>query len=149
MRKIVRTIKNEKRGKLYCYMVEREDKNMINQALQADKILGEQLLAIRSGIPLLIEMGLYTVDEAVEIVKHIEAVMKIISERDAEKTGNRVADLSIRRIAKMVGGEVVEETTRRSAYKSALSPSAPRTEGLSMIVRSSVISRIPLSEHPA
>ena len=111
MRKIVRTIKNEKRGKLYCYMVEREDKNMINQALQADKILGEQLLAIRSGIPLLIEMGLYTVVEAVEIVKHIEAVMKIISERDAEKTGNRVADLSIRRIAKMGGGEVVEETT--------------------------------------
>ena len=111
MRKIVRTIKNEKRGKLYCYMDEREDKNMINQALQADKILGEQLLAIRSGIPLLIEMGLYTVDEAVEIVKHIEAVMKIISERDAEKIGNRVAYLSIRRIAKMVGGEVVEETT--------------------------------------
>ena len=109
--KITRTIENQKRGKLYCYMVEREDKNMINQALQADKILGEQLLAIRSGIPLLIEMGLYTVDEAVEIVKHIEAVMKIISERDAEKTGNRVADLSIRRIAKMVGGEVVEETT--------------------------------------
>ena len=111
MRKIVRTIKNEKRGKLYCYMVEREDKNMINQALQADKIIGKQFLSIRSGIPLMIEMGLYTVDEAVEIAKHIEAVMKIISERDAEKTGNRVADLSIRRIAKMVGGEVVEETT--------------------------------------
>ena len=111
MRKIVRTIKNEKRGKLYCYMVERKDKKMIYNALQADEIIGNQLLAIRSGIPLLIEMGLYTVDEAVEIVKHIEAVMKIISERDAEKTGNRVADLSIRRIAKMVGGEVVEETT--------------------------------------
>ena len=111
MKKIVRTIKNEKRGKLYCYMVERKDKKMIYNALQADEIIGNQLLAIRSGIPLLIEMGLYTVDEAVEIVKHIEAVMKIISERDAEKTGNRVADLSIRRIAKMVGGEVVEETT--------------------------------------
>lgn len=111
MKKIVRTIKNEKRGKLYCYMVERKDKKMIYNALQADEIIGNQLLAIRSGIPLLIEMGLYTVDEAVEIVKHIEAVMKIISERDAEKTENRVADLSIRRIAKMVGGEVVEETT--------------------------------------
>ena len=111
MKKIVRTIKNEKRGKLYCYMVERKDKKIIYNALQADEIIGNQLLAIRSGIPLLIEMGLYTVDEAVEIVKHIEAVMKIISERDAEKTGNRVADLSIRRIAKMVGGEVVEETT--------------------------------------
>ena len=111
MKKIVRTIKNEKRGKLYCYMVERKDKDMIHKALQADEIIGNQLLAIRSGIPLMIEMGLYTVDEAVEIVKHIEAVMKIISARDAEKTGNRVADLSIRRIAKMVGGEVVEETT--------------------------------------
>ena len=111
MKKIVRTIKNEKRGKLYRYMVERKDKKMIYNALQADEIIGNQLLAIRSGIPLLIEMGLYTVDEAVEIVKHIEAVMKIISERDAEKTENRVADLSIRRIAKMVGGEVVEETT--------------------------------------
>ena len=109
MRKIVRTIKNEKRGKLYCYMVERKDKDMINQALQADKILGEQLLAIRSGIPHMVEIGLYTVDEAIEIVKHIDAVMKIRFERDAEKTGNRVADLSIRRIAKMLGGEVVEE----------------------------------------
>ena len=109
MGKIVRTIKNEKRGKLYCRMVERKDKEMIRKALKADKIIGNQLLAIRSGITILLEMGLYTVDEAVEIVKHIEAVKKIISERDAEKTGIRVADLSIRRIAKMVGGEVVEE----------------------------------------
>ena len=111
MKKIVRTIKNEKRGNLYCRMVERSDKEMIHKALQVDEIIGKQFLSIRSGIPLMIEIGLYTVDEAVEIAKHIEAVMKIISERDAEKTGNRVADLSIRRIAKMVGGEVVEETT--------------------------------------
>ena len=111
MKKIVRTLKNEKRGNLYCRMVERSDKEMIHTALLADEIIGNQLLAIRSGIPMMIEMGLYTDDEAVEIVKHIEAVTKIISERDAEKTGNRVADLSIRRIAKMVGGEVVEETT--------------------------------------
>lgn len=111
MKKIVRTIKNEKRGNLYCRIVEREDKEMVNKALQVDKLIGDQLLAIKSGIPMMLEIGLYTVDEAVEIVKHIEAVIKIISERDAEKTGNRVADLSIRRIAKMVGGEVVEETT--------------------------------------
>ena len=111
MQKIVRTIKNEKRGNLYCRMVERKDKEMIHKALHADEIIGNQLLAIRSGIPLMLEIGLYTVDEAVEIVKHIEAVMKIISEREAEKTANRVADLSIRRIANMVGGEVVEETT--------------------------------------
>ena len=111
MGKIVRAIKNEKRGKLYCCMVERNDKDMVHKALQADEIIGNQLLSIRSGIPLMVEMGLYTVDEAVEIVKHIEAVMKIRSERDAEKTGKRVADLSIRRIAEMVGGEVVEETT--------------------------------------
>ena len=107
--KITRTIKNEKRGKLYCRMVERKDKKMIHKALQADKFIGDQLLVIRSGIPLMVEIGLYTVDEAVEIVKHIDAVMKIRFERDADKTGNRVADLSIRRIAKMVGGEVVEE----------------------------------------
>lgn len=111
MKKIVRTIKNEKRGKLYCYMVERNDKDMVHKALQADKLIGEQLLVIRSGIPHMVEIGLYTVDEAVEIVKHIDAVMKICFERDVDKTGNRVADLSIRRIAKMVGGEVVEETT--------------------------------------
>ena len=111
MKKIVRTIKNEKRGKLYCYMVERNDKDMVHKALQADKLIGDQLLVIRSGIPHMVEIGLYTVDEAVEIVKHIDAVMKIRFERDAEKTVNRVADLSIRRIAKMVGGEVVEETT--------------------------------------
>ena len=111
MRKIVRTIKNEKRGKLYCYMVQRNDKDMVHKALQADKLIGDQLLVIRSGIPNMVEIGLYTVDEAVEIVKHIDAVMKIRFERDADKTRNRVADLSIRRIAKMVGGEVVEETT--------------------------------------
>ena len=109
MRKIVRTIKNEKRGNLYCYMVERNDKDMVHKALQADKFIGDQLLVIRSGIPHMVEIGLYTVDEAVEIVKHIDAVMKIRFERDAEKTVNRVADLSIRRIAKMLGGEVVEE----------------------------------------
>ena len=107
--KITRAIKNEKRGKLYCRMVERKDKKMIHKALHADEIISKQFLTIRSGIPLMLEMGLYTVDEAVKIAKHIEAVMKIISERDAEKTGNRVADLSIRRIAKMVGGEVVAE----------------------------------------
>jgi uncharacterized beta-barrel protein YwiB (DUF1934 family) len=111
MGKIVRTIKNEKRGNLYCRIVERSDKEMINTALHVDKIIGKQLLEIRSGIPHMVEIGLYTVDEAVEIVKHIDAVMKIRFERDSEKTGNRVADLSIRRIAKMVGGEVVEETT--------------------------------------
>ena len=111
MKKIVRTIKNEKRGKLYCYMVERKDKKMIYNALQADEIIGKQFLSIRSGIPMMLEIGLYTVDEAVEIVKHIDALMKIRFERDAEKTGDRVADLSIHRIAKMVGGEVVEETT--------------------------------------
>ena len=111
MKKIVRTIKNEKRGKLYRSMVERKDKEMVNKALQADKIIGEQLLTIKLGIPMMLEIGLYTVDEAVEIVKHIDALMKIRFERDAEKTGNRVADLSIHRIAKMVGGEVVEETT--------------------------------------
>lgn len=111
MSKIVRAIKNEKRGNLYCRKVELREKKIINKALHADEIIGNQLLAIRSGLPLMLEIGLYTVDEAVEITKHIEAVMKIISERDAEKTANRVADLSISRIAKMVGGEVVEETT--------------------------------------
>ena len=111
MKKIVRTIKNEKRGNLYCYMVERNDKDMVHKALQADKLIGDKLWVIRSGIPHMVEIGLYTGDEAVEIGKHIDAVMNIRSERDAEKTVNRVADLSIRRIAKMVGGEVVEETT--------------------------------------
>ena len=84
---------------------------VIHKALQVDELIRNKLSAIKSGIPLMIEMGLYTVDEAAEIVKHIDAVMKIRSERDAEKTVNRVADLSIHRIAKMVGGEVVEETT--------------------------------------
>lgn len=107
--KITRAIKNEKRGKLYCRMIESKDRDMVHKALQADKFIGDQLLTIKSGIPLMLEMGLYTVDEAVEIVKHIDAVMKIRFERDADKTGNRVADLSIRRIAKMVGGEVMEE----------------------------------------
>lgn len=106
---IKRVIKNEKRNKLYCMMVGRRDKKMINKTLKADIMLAKNMLLIKKYIPLLVDIGAYSVDEGVEISKHITAALKVMSGRNAEETGNRIADLSIHRIANLIGGEVVEE----------------------------------------
>ncbi len=109
IKSITRTIKNEKRNRMYCYMVGHKDKKMICKAVEADSAMKESLLSIANLIPIMVGYGLYSVEEGVEIAKHIEAALRIMKGRNAEEVANRAADLSVRRIANRVGGEVAEE----------------------------------------
>lgn len=109
MAAITRTITGEKLSEKECRRIEKKEKEMNEIAFGLDKGLGEYLIKAAKSMPLLAEMGLYTADEAFEIYKHINAAIKIIGSKNEDAVANRVADLSIRRIAKMVGGEVVEE----------------------------------------
>lgn len=107
---ITRTITGEKLREKECRRIEKKDKEMIENAFKLDKALADNLIKTEKSMPVLAEMGLYTVDEAFEIYKHINAAIKIMGSKNKDAVANRVADLSIRRIAKKVGGEVVEET---------------------------------------
>ena len=106
---ITRTITGEKLGKKECRRIEKKEKAMIEDAFKLDKALADNLIKTAKSMPLLAEMGLYTADEAFEIYKHINAAIKIMGSKNADTVAKRAADLSIRRIAKKVGGEVVEE----------------------------------------
>lgn len=106
---IKRMITGEKLGEKECRRIEKKEKEMIEIAFKLDKEWGEILIKTAKSMPLLAEMGLYTADEAFEIYKHINAAIQIMGSKNADTVANRVADLSIRRIEKMVGGEVVEE----------------------------------------
>lgn len=107
--KITRKIKNEKLTKWQCMKVAHKDKELIRTAFEADNTMKENLQNAVGLIRLLVGYGLYSVEEGVAIAKHIEAALRIMKGRNAKEVANRAADLSIRRIAKMVGGEVVEE----------------------------------------
>ena len=107
---VTRTITGEKLSKKECRRIEEKDKAMIRDAIDIDKMYGKNLINMRKSLPLLAEFGLYTVDEAIEIYKHIDAALKIMGNKDEDAVANRIADLSVSRIAKMVGGEVVEES---------------------------------------
>lgn len=109
MAAITRTITGEKLGEKECRRIEKKEKEMIEDAFKLDKALADNLIKTAKSMPLLAEMGLYTADEAFEIYKHINAAIKIMGSKNKDTVANRVADLSIRRIAKKVGGEVVEE----------------------------------------
>lgn len=107
--KITRAIKNEKLTKWQCEKVAHKDKEMIRTAFEADNAMKENLQSTTGLIPILVGYGLYSVEEGVQIAKHIEAALKIIKGRNAKEVAHRAADLSVRRIANRVGGEVVEE----------------------------------------
>lgn len=106
---IKRTITGEKLGKKECGRIVKKEKAMIEDAFKLDKALADNLIKTAKSMPLLAEMGLYTADEAFEIYKHINAAIQIMGSKNEDTVAKRVADLSIRRIAKKVGGEVVEE----------------------------------------
>jgi hypothetical protein len=110
MAAIKRMITGEKLGEKECRRIEKKEKEMIEDAFKLDKALADNLIKTAKSMPLLAEMGLYTADEAFEIYKHINAAIQIMGSKNADAVAKRVADLSIRRIAKKVGGEVVEET---------------------------------------
>lgn len=107
--KITMAIKNEKLTKRQCEKVAQKDKEVIRAAFEADNAVVESLQSTAGLIPTLVCYGLYSVEEGVAIAKHIEAALKIMKGRNEKEVANRAADLSVRRIAKMVGGEVVEE----------------------------------------
>lgn len=109
MAAITRTIIGEKLGDKECRRIKKKEKAMIEDAFKLDKALADNLIKTAKSMPLLAEMGLYTADEAFEIYKHINAAIQIMGSKNADTVAKRVADLSIRRIAKKVGGEVVEE----------------------------------------
>lgn len=111
---IKRVIKNEKRNKLYCMMVALKDKKVINKLIDNHTMVAKSLVLIRNQIPLFVEYGVCSVNEGFEIHKHINAALKVMSERNADETANRIIDLSIHRIADLVGGEVVEEGKEES-----------------------------------
>ena len=106
---ITLTITGEKLGEKECRRIEKKDKEMIEIAFKLDKALADNLIKTAKSMPLLAEMGLYTADEAFEIYKHINAAIQIMGSKNEDTVAKRVADLSISRIEKKVGGEVVEE----------------------------------------
>ena len=107
--KITRAIKNEKLTKWQCMKAVHKDKEMIRTAFEADNAMKENLQSTAELIRILVGYGLYSVEEGVAIAKHIEAALRIMKGRNEKEVANRTADLSVRRIANRVGGEVVEE----------------------------------------
>ena len=107
--KITRTIKNPKLTKWQCEKVAHKDKEMIRTAFEADNDMKGNLQSTAELIQVLVGYGLYSVEEGVAIAKHIDAALRIMKGRNAKEVANRAADLSVRRIANKVGGEVVEE----------------------------------------
>ena len=59
-------------------------------------------------IPLFVEYGIYSVDGAIETRKHIVDIAMIGLKENPKEKIERIADLSIQRIAERTGGEVVE-----------------------------------------
>lgn len=59
-------------------------------------------------IPLFVEYGIYSVDDGIETRKHIVDIAMIGVKENSRETFERIADLSIQRIAERTGGEVVE-----------------------------------------
>ena len=104
-----RKIKNAKLTKWQCEKMAHNEKEMIGRAFESDNAMKENLQSTAELIPILVGYGLYSVEEGVEIAKHIEAALRIIKGRNAKEVTNRVAGLSVRRIENKVGGEVVEE----------------------------------------
>lgn len=86
----------------------KEDRDMINKALEVEGFVIRDLARALTAIEALVGFGLLTVDEAVEASLCIKNALSVFKKRDAEETAKRVADFGAKRIAEMIGGEVVE-----------------------------------------
>lgn len=85
-----------------------KDRKMINKALEVEgNVIGDLTRAMLA-IEALVGFGLLTVDEAVEMSLHIKNALSVFRKRDSEETAKRVADFGAKRVAEMIGGEVVE-----------------------------------------
>lgn len=86
----------------------KEDQEMIDKALEVEGIEIRDLTGALKVIEVLVGFGLLTVDEAVEVSLHIKGALSVFGKRDDEETAKRVADFGAKRLAEMIGGEVVE-----------------------------------------
>ncbi len=85
-----------------------KDQEMIKKALEVEGFIIRDLKRAMKAIKLLVGFGLLTVDEAVEMSLHIKDALSVFQKRDQEETAKRVADFGAKRVAEMIGGEVVE-----------------------------------------
>lgn len=103
-----RCVRNEKRNRLYCRLVEWDDKRKIRRMFKKHRNMIRALENIADLIPLFVEYGIYSVDSGIEVRKHILGIATIGLKENSRETFGRIADLSIQRIAERTGGEVVE-----------------------------------------
>ena len=103
-----RCVRNEKGNRLYCRLVEWDDKRKIRRMFKKQRNMIRALENIADQIPLFVEYGIYSVDDGIETRKHIAGIAMIGLKEDPRETFERIADLSIQRIAERIGGEVVE-----------------------------------------
>lgn len=85
-----------------------KDQEMIKKALEVEGFIIRDLKRAMKAIKLLVGVGLLTVDEAVEMSLHIKNALSVFQKRDEKETAKRVADFGAKRVAEMIGGEVVE-----------------------------------------
>lgn len=95
---------NKKRAK----KLSEKEQEMIGKAIEVEGFVIRDLERAMTAIGSLVGIGLLTVDEAVKIALHIEGALSVFGERDSNETAKRVADFGAKRIAEMIGGEVVE-----------------------------------------
>ena len=95
---------NKKRVKK---LIEKEQE-MIRKAIEVEGFVLRDLKRAMTAIEALVGFGLLTVDEAVEMSLHIKDALSVFQKRDPEETAKRVADFGAKRVAEMIGGEVVE-----------------------------------------
>lgn len=103
-----RCIRSEKRNLLYCRLVEWDDKRKIRRLVRKQRNMIWVLANMADQIPLFVEYGIYSVDDGIETRKHIVDIAMIGLKENPKETLERIADLSIQRIAERIGGEVVE-----------------------------------------
>ena len=86
----------------------KEDQKMIGKVLEVEGFVIRDLKRAMTAIEALVGFGLLTVDEAVEMSLHIKGALSVFGKRDDKETAKRVADFGAKRVAEMIGGEVVE-----------------------------------------
>jgi hypothetical protein len=105
------TRKIEVEGKInrrHAEKIAEKDQEIIDKALEVEGIVIRDLAGALKAIEVLVGFGLLTVDEAVEMSLHIKGALSVFGKRDNEETAKRVADFGAKRVAEMIGGEVVE-----------------------------------------
>lgn len=98
----------DKVNKKHVKKLIKEDKEMIGKAVEVEGFVIRDLCRAMKAIEALVGFGLLTVDEAVEMSLHIKDALSVFGKRDEKETAKRVADFGAKRVAEMIGGEVVE-----------------------------------------